>query len=172
MSSKQHITEDGVFKGCYDRENRNLVIPDTVKEIGTGALRGCKWLKSVTIPETVTRIEAEAFAECHGLKEVSIPESVNFIGQNAFFGTPWLKHYPDEFVIVNQILLAYQGDASDVQIPEGVQEIGDSAFSNKPVVRSLHTDVLFEFPSAPLRSVTFPESLKKSENLPSTDAMR
>ena len=42
----------------------NLVIPESVTNIGYSAVRGCTGLSSVTIPESVTSIDEEAFGDC------------------------------------------------------------------------------------------------------------
>ena len=62
----------------------NLVIPNGVERIGSGAFRGCGNLTSVTIPASVKTIGDSAFYECNGLTEVTIPEGVTEIGQYAF----------------------------------------------------------------------------------------
>lgn len=63
---------------------RNLVIPSTVKEIGSYAFSECKHLTSVDIPESVTKIGEGAFSGCDGLTEVTIPGSVQTIRAGVF----------------------------------------------------------------------------------------
>lgn len=75
--------EDGVLKQ-YKGQSGNVVIPDSVNEIGKSAFEGCKHLKSISIPDTVTGINDRAFAECSGLTSITIPRSVNMIGSEAF----------------------------------------------------------------------------------------
>ena len=48
----------------------NLVIPNTVVEIGVSAFEGCTSLKSITIPDSVTNICADAFFGCQNLEDV------------------------------------------------------------------------------------------------------
>lgn len=47
-----------------------LVIPDSVTELGSYAFYGCTGLISVTIPASVTRIGGSSFGECNKLVEV------------------------------------------------------------------------------------------------------
>ena len=64
----------------------NLVIPDTVTNIGAWAFYNCDSLVNVTIPNSVTSIGDLAFYYCSGLTSVTIPDSVTSIGASAFYG--------------------------------------------------------------------------------------
>ena len=48
--------------------DENLIVPDSVKTIGTNAFYRFNSLLSVTIPSNVTRISGGAFAKCKSLK--------------------------------------------------------------------------------------------------------
>lgn len=80
------------FINCLEQGNRFTIIPDTVKEIGYGAFRGCRGLKRIVIPNSVTKIGTYAFYGCSNLKSIIIPESVAEIGYYAFLGCSSLKH--------------------------------------------------------------------------------
>ena len=82
MSSAERVTIDGEDKELQSMTE--LVIPDGVTSIGSGAFSGCGNLTSVTIPAGVKTIGDSAFRECSGLTEVTIPEGVTEIGQYAF----------------------------------------------------------------------------------------
>lgn len=85
---------------------KNIVIPDSVKEIGEGAF-AITSLKSVKIPEGVTTIEDGLFSSCFALTSVTIPDSVVTIGDEAFY----------QCVLLENIV-----------IPDGVTAIGKSTF--------------------------------------------
>ena len=61
--------ENGVLKK-YHGPGGDIVIPDSVTNIGQYAFSGCRSLTSITIPESVKEIGREAFAYCPNLKEV------------------------------------------------------------------------------------------------------
>jgi len=82
----------------------------------------------VTIPDGITQIYAYAFSGCENLSVINFPDSVTYFGVDAFKDTPWLDNYPDDFVIINNVLIKYKGDNPDVIIPYGVTSIGDGAF--------------------------------------------
>lgn len=66
---------------CIDAfsNNNNLisvVIPDTVKEIGSNAFSNCFNLTNINIPNSVTTINSGAFYRCNSLTKITIPASV------------------------------------------------------------------------------------------------
>ena len=78
------LTKDGtkVVEGI----NGNVIIPDSVCDIGQYAFRGRSGLTSVTIPGSITNIGAYAFESCSGLTSVTIPGLVTSFGSGAFRG--------------------------------------------------------------------------------------
>lgn len=73
---------------------RDLDAPDEdyrVKEIGYGAFRGLKNLRSVSLPGSVEEIGAYAFADCENLESVTLDGSVEYVGENAFVGCNSLR---------------------------------------------------------------------------------
>ena len=64
----------------------DVIIPDSVTNIGSKAFYGCDGLRSVIIPHSVTRIGDYAFAWCGSLSEITIPKTVTSIGANTFYG--------------------------------------------------------------------------------------
>ena len=119
-----------LFDNCT--KLKNITIPSKVEKIGWGAFCSCTVLEEITIPSKVKKIENYAFAYCDSLSKVTIPSSVEDIGGRAFDRTPWLKSL-GEFAIVNNILLAYQGTATEVTVPDSVKKISSAFGGNKKV---------------------------------------
>ena len=65
-------------------EIKDLVIPNSIKNIGNNIFYGCVGLSSVTIPEGVTTICSGAFFGCQGLTCLAIPKTISSIGSEAF----------------------------------------------------------------------------------------
>jgi len=63
----------------------DLIVPDSVTEIGDYVFYSCTSLTSVTIPDSVTKIGNSAFYDCTSLTSVTIPDSVTKIGNSAFY---------------------------------------------------------------------------------------
>ena len=98
-------------------EITDLVIPNSVTSIGTGAFFGCGGITSVTIPNSVTSIDYAAFHGCGGLTSVTIPNSVTYIGGYAF---NWCS------------------GLTSVTIPNSVTSIGRMAFGSCSGLTSVH----------------------------------
>ena len=47
-----------------------IVIPDSVKQIGGGAFSGCSKLRRVVLPEDLSMLESDTFRDCNNLREV------------------------------------------------------------------------------------------------------
>ena len=99
-----------------DVEMTNLVIPNSVTSITSGAFFNCESLTTVYIPSSVTKIGAYAFDGCRNMTSVTIPNSVTSIGKSAFEDCSGL---------------------TSVTIPNSVTSIGDRAFENCSALEKL-----------------------------------
>ena len=113
-----------------------LMIPNTVKEIGDGAFRGCiSFDKHLTLSKNLTKIGKEAFSGCKKLiGTLSIPNTVTEIGDNAFYGCEGLNGYlkiSNKLQrIGNYVFYGCSRLIGGLTIPNSVTEIGDYAFYN------------------------------------------
>ena len=99
----------------------SIILPDSVKIIGSYAFRGCDSLTSITIPDSVTTIGDSAFSYCNSLTSVVIPDSVTSISNYAFYDCDSL---------------------TSITIPDSVTTIGDSAFYECDSLKELYiTDI-------------------------------
>ena len=116
-----------------------LVIPDSVTEIGSSAFSGCSSLTSVEIGDSVTKIGNYAFYDCNSLTSVEIGDSVTKIGNYAFYYCRSLTS-----VVIGDSVTSIGDDAfsgctnlTSVVIGDSVTEIGDSAFSGCSGLKSV-----------------------------------
>lgn len=63
-----------------------VVMPLSIRSIGSNAFKYCYYLNSVNIPESLVTIGSESFYDCQNLTSFFIPSSVTSIGDNAFLG--------------------------------------------------------------------------------------
>lgn len=66
----------------------SIILPDTIKKIGSEAFLGCSNLTVISIPKAVTEIGITAFVECSALNTVTFEGTAcqNNIGMTAFLG--------------------------------------------------------------------------------------
>ena len=135
---------NSAFRGCIGLTS--IDIPNSVKNIGNSAFRGCIGLTSIDIPNSVTTIGDYAFYECSELISFTIPNSVTTIGNSAFSGTAWYDIQPDGLVYAGRVAYKYKGtmpSGISINIIEGTVSISPYAFSY----------------CSGLTSVTFPNSV-------------
>ena len=65
----------------------SIILPDTIKKIGSEAFLGCSNLTVISIPKAVTEIGITAFVDCSALNTVTFEGTAC---QNNFVGTPFL----------------------------------------------------------------------------------
>lgn len=118
-----HLYMDG-------EEIKDLIIPNSITEIGETVFAGCSGLTSLTIPAGVTYIGENAFCECHGLTEVTIPNSVLVIGGYAFGECHGLTNITIGNGVNSLENSAFIGckKLTSVTIPASVTSIGGYAF--------------------------------------------
>jgi len=69
---------------CPGAKTGTIVIPNSVKYLGTDAFRTCSGQMSVIIPEGVETVGQGTFFQCTGLTEITLPNSLSTIGHGAF----------------------------------------------------------------------------------------
>ena len=132
----------------------NIIMPDTVTEIGQFAFSSCKDLISITIGNSVSTISANAFFHCSNLKTIkmsnsivsiepaafekctsltklTIPNSVKQIEQYAFRECSSLQDitFSDSLTSIGKCAFEACGSLCDIILPDSLISIGDGAFS-------------------------------------------
>ena len=97
----------GSYAFCICTSLTSVTMPNCITSIEPYTFRDCTRLTNITIPNSVTSIGNSAFWKCTSLKSVTIQNSVTSIGENAFYNCPNLKA---------------------VTIPKSVTDIGECAF--------------------------------------------
>lgn len=145
------VIEEQAFQGC--RYLKQVVFPNTLREIGTSAFSSCSSLITAALPKTVVQIGEYAFSGT-AQKQVDIPESLLWLGTGAyqdclkitvihlpkstlelpdriFKGCVSLKkmELPNRLRSIGKEAFAGCSGMIDLIIPETVKEIGDDAFA-------------------------------------------
>ncbi len=145
------VLEEKAFADCINLEE--IVIPESVSEIGISAFAGTKWLADrcaenpcvtvnhilvdcyavegeLVIPDDVEIIPTLACAKYEGITGVVIPETVKKIGAGAFMQCSSLKSisFPDHLAAIPPYICTECTALSDIRFPAHVREIGQAAF--------------------------------------------
>lgn len=88
-------------------------------------------MSEVIIPDTVVEIGNRAFAGREKLKSVKMSKNIKKLDFWVFMDTPWLDSQPDGFICFNNILHYYKGEIPKdvtITIPDGINNISSRAF--------------------------------------------
>ena len=110
----------------------NMMIPDSVMSIGSYAFEYCRGLRNVTIGKGTTNIGSGAFCNCDELTNVVIPDSVMSIGSYAFESCSGLTNVTigRRVTDIGSCAFLNCGGLTNVVIPASVTNIGVRAFSS------------------------------------------
>ncbi len=122
----------------YSGAGDKVWVPAGVQKIAPGAFSGNENLQMVDLPEGLIEIGDNAFVNCSNLSVINFPSTLSFVGIGAFDGTAWLKNSGEEFVEVNHILVAYNGEGGCVSVPGGITSLGSGAFMSNDRITAVY----------------------------------
>lgn len=84
---KDEIEEDNAKDATIAGE---IILPNSIKEIGESAFEGCENLQEISLPEGITEIPARAFKNCKYLRMLHLHDKIEQMGDEAFEGCNFL----------------------------------------------------------------------------------
>ena len=134
-----YILPGGGLWSVDSKSNTDIVIPNTVEIILSGAFEFNETIEKVTIPNTVTNIYVKGFQGCSKLASVIIPDSVRRIGAAAFDSCSSLKSVvvPDSVTELGESVFWGCSSLESVTLGTGVVEIDDFAFAECTSLQSI-----------------------------------
>ena len=118
----------------YSSHLRSIVLPERLKRIGYGALRGCSDLEEVIMPSTVRSLDNDAFSGCYDLEYIMMSENLESIGDECFSDCSKLKtiNLPRSLAEIGK--KAFKGTGlQHVTLPSGLMKLGAAAFDGTPL---------------------------------------
>ena len=112
-------------------EVEEIVLPDTITNIGEYSFHNMKHLSKLDIPSSVTYLGRNAFLYCCGLESITIPESVKTIGPGCFKVCKNLKTVDIQGNGLKKIDYAAFGRCASLQyidLPASLETIDGMAF--------------------------------------------
>jgi len=129
------ITKDGVVITKYLKEQKEVIVPDTignikVTEIGNRAFERKNKTEKIILPKYLKKIGNCTFNNCEKLSTIEIPDTVTEIGKSSFYALKNLKEIklPASLKVISRNLFKYAENIREIKIPEGVTEIQEGAF--------------------------------------------
>ena len=118
-----------VFQDCGI--TGELIIPDTIKEIGVSAFAGNEGITSVRFGEGLKSIDDSAFADCRSLASIEFAgDSLESIGASAFRGAAITQlDIPEGTEEIRQQAFIFCNKLESLTIPSTIQDIGAGAFA-------------------------------------------
>ncbi len=103
-----------------------LVIPNSIKTIGSFAFDSCTGLKKIVIPNSISEICDETFCKCTSLQEVIFPDSLQSIGRLAFKDCTSLEKIfiPDSVEQISSAMFLGCSGLKEISIPEHLEKYG------------------------------------------------
>ena len=119
---------DHVFAatGFHDEKIHEIIIPDSVIDIGKNAFIDRNALMKVSLPKSIKKISEGMFMRCSNLEELIIPDGVEEIEAGAFYGCEKIRkiYFPTSIKKISDWILAYpNGDYKDLDLNPEIEYI-------------------------------------------------
>lgn len=135
LKFKKVIIKDGVteipdYTFAWMTKLQEIVIPESVVSIGTGAFKGAG-IKTLTLPSNLTSLPINMCFLCRKLQSVELPQNLISIGGSCFYYCENLKQIklPDSTKSIGDQCFASCG-LSKVELNDGLDSISQYAFSH------------------------------------------
>ena len=100
----------------------SIILPKTLKSIGSGSFSGCPIIGPLNIPEGVLQIGDDAFSNCTNITEVHLPSTLIHLGSHSFSNCYYIgKFVCDALEVPNTLSGAFDGVNKDnftLEVPE------------------------------------------------------
>jgi hypothetical protein len=119
-----YLEEGGTYKNL-----KEIVLPNTIEELGIGCFANQTNLEKINIPNTIKKIPDYAFYNCKRLNKIVLPEDIKVIGNFAFYKCDNLYNinFPRSLKMIEDSAFSECATLSEVKL-QNIRYIGRSAF--------------------------------------------
>ena len=123
---------DNCFKDKnYSNNLQKVVLPSSVKSIGSFAFAGCTNLSEIQWSENLVSIGESAFERCLALKNIELPEGLTEIGKAAFASSGISEiAFPSSLQYIYDEAFGGCNSLTSISLPDSLMVLGESAFIN------------------------------------------
>lgn len=114
-----------------EEEPVDVVLPETITEIGDYCFYGCPLIREITLPQNTARVGDGAFSKCPDLTKIHLSDALNNIGKSAFADCPQLNslNIPVSLKTIEERTFQNCAALQDISLPRGVEDISNYAFA-------------------------------------------
>lgn len=140
---------DSAFSGCT--KLKDLLLPITVRQIGTAAFSSCYALTEMDLPDGIESIGASAFIACTNLQQIALPESALQLGSRAFYYCTRLVSatLPSTLKELPSSMFQMCSSLDSIYLPPTMEKVGNYAFTGCSHLRAVRMPALLNVNSLP-----------------------
>ena len=121
--------EHGLVQPWKNKGVTNVVIEDSIKDLGSFGFYNITSQSPIVIPSSVTNITSHAFDQAN-TPEVIIPDSVKVIGDSSLKSSFFQKiNIPDSVKVIGNNAFRWSTSVTDIVFPDGVEQVVEGALS-------------------------------------------
>lgn len=152
---------------------KEVVIPDSVTNIGKSAFSGCERMTGLTIGRNVKSIGEDAFLRCGRLNSIIIPDSVTSIGSEAFSECSGATSIilGSGVTDIGNSVFSYCSSLTKIIIPDSFTRVGNGMFSNCESLTNVtigsgvtHIDIKAFYCCTALTTITIPNGVTRIDD--------
>lgn len=157
ITSGEELPGQAFFDGDSLAE---VVLPNTMKRIGSHAFANCGDLETITLPDSVEYIDFGAFYNCHRLKTIQLGENVKEVGYDAFYECQALQSiYLPNVETIKSRAFDWCMSLETIVVGDKLTSIGEEAFIECRALQSLYLVNVETIPESALEGCISLETL-------------